>query len=49
MDRPFALGLVDAQLMVAEGGRGQKEVCVPKIDVQFRPPSINVIFFPRKN
>ena len=29
--------------------RGQKKVCVPKIDLQVRAPLINFIFFLRKN
>ena len=31
------------------GGRGQKTVCVPKIDLQVRAPLINFIFFRREN
>ena len=31
------------------GVRGQKKVCVPKIDLQVRAPLINFIFFLRKN
>ena len=29
--------------------RGQKKVCVPKIDLQMRAPLTNFIFFLRKN
>ena len=29
--------------------RGQKKVCVPKIDLQVRAPLINFIFFLRKH
>ena len=46
-DRP----LLSGWLILYRGGgvRGQKKVCVPKIDLQVRAPLINFIFFPRKN
>ena len=31
------------------GVRGQRKVCVPKFDLQFRAPLINVLSYPRKN
>ena len=43
--------LLSDWLIVYRGGgvRGQKKVCVPKIDLQVRAPLINFIFFLRKN
>ena len=48
--------LLSGWLILYRGGggaggwvRGQKKVCVPKIDLQVRAPLINFIFFRRKN
>ena len=44
--------LLSGSLILYRGGggvRGQKKVCVPKIDLQVRAPLINYIFFLRKN
>ena len=45
--------LLSGRLILYRGGgggvRGQKKVCVPKIDLQVRAPLINFIFFLRKN
>ena len=45
--------LLSGWLIVYRGGggwvRGQKQVCVPKIDLQVRASLINFIFFLRKN
>ena len=47
--------LLSGWLILYPGGgvggwvRGQKKVCVPKIDLQVRAPLINFIFFLRKN
>ena len=52
--RAEARPLLSGWLILYRGGgggwvRGQKKVCVPKIDLQVRAPLINFIFFLRKN